>query len=88
MIATLTIFAASVRGPGTISDEYSVTVGFSTSTSAGLGIEEFSAGVSFEVSTETERSTTVNVEVPDGQTGALVWTATLQCQDGYLSGDG
>jgi hypothetical protein len=77
-----------VTGPASYSESESVSVGFSTSVEAGLNLEIFSAGVSFETSTETSRSTSITIEVPEDVTGAVVWTATLQCQDGYLSGSG
>lgn len=75
-------------GPATASVSSSQTVGYTTSFSAGIDAGVFSAGVDFSFETSITSEVSQDYPVPAGQTGVIVWTPTLRCADGTVSGCG
>lgn len=77
----------SVTGPGTVTVTEERTQSYSTSMSIGIA-DILSLGVSAEFTESVSSGTQVSVDIAEGQTGKLGFTATLSCSTGKGECDG
>ncbi|KKY27569.1 hypothetical protein UCRPC4_g01011 [Phaeomoniella chlamydospora] len=75
-----------ITGPATITDRTTQTVSWTTTFSASISYGILSAGIDFETSKSMSKSWTYTFEVPAGQTGVIIWTPTMTCRHGYVTG--